>query len=295
MTVEERAVGAYLGLAIGDALGATTEFMTPREIVRRYGEHREIVGGGWLKLRPGAVTDDTGMSLALGASILRHGRVDARAVAEAFSDWMSSKPVDIGNTVRHGIKHYRKTGETVVPEDPQHAGNGACMRCLPIALLNWQHPRADLLRDARIQSHITHNCAAADAGTAAILTMLISALRGEPLSQLHAIAQSLAAEQPVFGFEGPRVENPSGWIVDTLKAVFQALFGNGNFEAVLVDVVNRGGDADTTGAIAGMVAGASYGSRAIPARWKKALDPAIHAACEQQARALLIVGKRPCA
>ena len=62
----DRALGAYLGLALGDALGATVEFMTPREIAAAHGVHRRIVGAGWLKLAPGQVTDDTTMSLALG-------------------------------------------------------------------------------------------------------------------------------------------------------------------------------------------------------------------------------------
>lgn len=59
-----RAIAAYLGLALGDALGATVEFMTPREIVAAHGVHDRIRGGGWLRLRAGQVTDDTTMSLA---------------------------------------------------------------------------------------------------------------------------------------------------------------------------------------------------------------------------------------
>ncbi|MDP2026561.1 ADP-ribosylglycohydrolase family protein [Sulfuriferula sp.] len=61
----ERALGAYLGFAVGDALGATVEFMMPAEIQHAYGIHRDMVGGGWLKLKPGQITDDTQMSLAL--------------------------------------------------------------------------------------------------------------------------------------------------------------------------------------------------------------------------------------
>lgn len=68
--IADRAVAAYLGLAIGDALGATVEFMTPAEIRHQYGTHREMRGGGWLRLKPGQVTDDTTMSLALGRAIL---------------------------------------------------------------------------------------------------------------------------------------------------------------------------------------------------------------------------------
>ena len=51
-TLQERALGAYLGLAVGDALGATVEFMLPREIKARYGVHDRIRGGGWLRLAP---------------------------------------------------------------------------------------------------------------------------------------------------------------------------------------------------------------------------------------------------
>ena len=56
------------------------------------------------------MTDDTEMSLALGRAILAEGRVDPLAIAEAFSVWMSAKPVDIGHTVRRGIARYRQTG-----------------------------------------------------------------------------------------------------------------------------------------------------------------------------------------
>ncbi len=91
MTFIDRAIAAYLGLAIGDALGATVEFMTPHEIRDRYGVHDKIVGGGWLHLKPGQVTDDTTMSLALGASILEQGKVDALACAQAFDAWMRAK------------------------------------------------------------------------------------------------------------------------------------------------------------------------------------------------------------
>ena len=80
-SVENRALAAYLGFAIGDALGATVEFMTKNEIAAQYRVHREIVGGGWLKLKPGQVTDDTQMALALGRSIIRKGRLDARTSA----------------------------------------------------------------------------------------------------------------------------------------------------------------------------------------------------------------------
>jgi ADP-ribosyl-[dinitrogen reductase] hydrolase len=75
-------------------------------------------------------------------------------------------------------------------------------------------------------------------------------------------------------------------VVETLQAVLQAVVDVGGFEPCLVDVVNRGGDADTTGAIAGMLGGALYGLPGLPQRWLRQLDPAVRAACARQAREL---------
>lgn len=285
--LQRRAVGAYLGVAVGDALGATTEFLTPREIEHKYGVHDKIIGGGWLHLKPGRVTDDTEMSLALGRSILDNGGVVAGAVAEAFSDWMRTKPIDIGNTVRRGIVHFRNSGEPFVPENEFDAGNGACMRALPIALSYWNASTEEMIEASRTQSHVTHNNPQADAGTEAVLQMTIAAMKGEPKENLRAFADALVAEHKPYRFDRKKAENPSGWMVHTLKVVFQAFFAHDSLEAILVDVVNRGGDADTTGAIAGMLAGAYYGVDAIPKLWLKALDAKTRIACEEQALALL--------
>jgi len=287
LTLRQRARGAYLGLAVGDALGATTEFMTPAEIALKHGIHRQLVGGGWLRLKPGQVTDDTEMSLALGESIIECQAVVASAVANAFSEWMRTKPVDIGNTVRRGIVHYRTTGEYRVPENEYDAGNGACMRCLPIALLHCHSNDDALHSDARIQAHVTHNNSVSDMGTETILTMLVLALNDADKSALKLEADDLVARHKPFRFDKKTVENPSGWIVETLQAVFQAFFAHDSFEEILTNVVNRGGDADTTGAIAGMLSGALYGPAAIPEQWIKSLDKQIRQACENQADALI--------
>lgn len=61
------------------------EFLTPGEIRAAHGVHREIVGGGWLRLRAGAVTDDTEMSLCLARAADAAGGWSARAAAEALA------------------------------------------------------------------------------------------------------------------------------------------------------------------------------------------------------------------
>lgn len=289
-TLIARAEAAYLGLAIGDALGATVEFMTPREIGRQYGVHREIRGGGWLNLKPGHVTDDTTMALALGAAIIAdRGEVKALSCAHAFDGWMRSKPVDIGNTVRRNLISFRRTGNPEAPLSEFDAGNGAAMRILPVALAGVGLGEEGVRAAVRAQSHVTHNNPVSDAACDMIVLSVIEFLHGEPLRQVYRrrIAPMIEA-CPVFAYRNHRRrENPSGWIVETMQAVLQALLDTSSFEECLVDVVNRGGDADTTGAIAGMLAGAMYGIEAIPPRWLRALDPAVYRACREQARALV--------
>ncbi len=285
--LQARAQGAYLGLAVGDALGATVEFLTPREILETHGVHRDVVGGGWLGLRRGQVTDDTEMSLTLGNAILAAGGVEAQPIAQAFSDWMRGKPVDMGHTVRRGIAHYRQTGETQVAQNTYDAGNGACMRTLPIALCTLGAEAADVAQASRMQSHITHHSPLADAGTHTVVRMVQAALLGGDKKHLKELADALVAEEPQYRYDRRRMENPGGYIVETLRAVFQSLFATDGFEGALLDVVNRGGDADTTGAILGMIAGALYGPDAIPKRWLGALERPVADACREQAIRLL--------
>lgn len=287
--LSSRARGAYLGLATGDALGATVEFMTPREIVHHYGQHREIIGAGWLKLKPGQVTDDTTMSLALGEAILSKQGIDALAIAEAFDGWMRGKPVDIGNTVRRGLLRFRLSGQVHGQADEHDAGNGACMRTLPIALATLGATNKQVCWAVQQQAHVTHHNPLSDAGTLCVTRMVQMALQGSSLAAiLHGPVHQLLTQFPVFTFRHKKpVENPGGYIVDTLRCVFEVFFDTDNFEECLVETVNRGGDADTTGAIAGMIAGAYYGEDAIPARWLNRLDDLVERQCRQQAVALL--------
>lgn len=287
------ALGAYLGVAIGDALGATVEFMTPGEIQAKLGQHRDIIGGGWLGLQPGQVTDDTEMSLALGRSLLAEKGIQATSIANHFSDWMATKPRDIGHTVRRGLVEFRRTGRPAQPMNLDAAGNGACMRIVPLVIATLGAPWRMVRQALHIQNHITHNAPLSDAGTETVAHMVQAGVLGQvDFKGLLTIAETLAMEHTEFAFGGRAESNPSGYIVDTLKAVFQGLAATDCFEDCLVDVVNRGGDADTTGAIAGMIAGAFYGADAIPGRWIKALDDEVADQCRQQTDDLLALSQK---
>jgi ADP-ribosyl-[dinitrogen reductase] hydrolase len=141
--------------------------------------------------------------------------------------------VDIGHTVRRGIAHYRQTGETEVPENTYDAGNGACMRCLPIALFTLGADSAAVAEASRVQSHVTHHSTLADAGTLTVIRMVQTAVLGGGKSDLKALADTLVAEESQYRYDRRRMENPGGFIVETLRAVFQSLFATDGFEAAL--------------------------------------------------------------
>jgi ADP-ribosyl-[dinitrogen reductase] hydrolase len=124
--------------------------------------------------------------------------------------------------------------------------------------------------------------------------MVQDALRGANKSDLLLThVTPLTKRHPEFIFREVRQSyNPSGYVVDTLQAVFQSFFDTLDFRHCLIDVVNRGGDADTTGAIAGMLAGALYELKSIPDTWRKALDTNISDACTSQAQKLIALAEK---
>ena len=290
LSLSDRALGAYLGFAVGDALGATVEFMTAGEIVANHRVHREIVGGGWLRLKAGQITDDTQMSLALGGALLARGGWDLRAVADAFVAWMRSRPVDIGHTCRRGIRRYALDGSLSAPATSDCAGNGAAMRNLPVALATLGDPAA-LAEYSLAQAHLTHHHPLSDAATLALGRMTQMLLRGGAPADCRRVADELSARHPEFRFE-PWPGRTTGYVVDTVQTVFDAFFATASFEACLVKVVNRGGDADTTGALAGQLAGARHGLQGIPARWLRRLDARVNVAIRIQTAGLLALAAR---
>ncbi|MGE4318994.1 MAG: ADP-ribosyl-[dinitrogen reductase] hydrolase [Deferribacterales bacterium] len=281
----KRALGSYLGFAVGDALGATTEFMNPREIKVEFGVHNKIVGGGWLKLRAGRVTDDTEMSLALGDSIVERRGFNLKSVAEHYVRWMKSKPVDIGSTVRRGLRDFVVNGTLVSPESEQSAGNGAAMRNLPVILYSYKD-WTYFERMSLGQGRITHNNIHSDVIMLIFGEMMRELLTtGDKLKALD-IGNRIVRENPKYSYSHYKGEC-SGYVVDTFKTVMNYFAEGETFEDTLVLVVNQGGDADTNGAIAGMLAGALYGVDEIPGKWLKKLDREVVDAIKQQTETLL--------
>jgi ADP-ribosyl-[dinitrogen reductase] hydrolase len=283
--VRARARAAFLGFALGDALGATVEFMTPAEIRAAHGVHRELVGGGWLRLRAGRVTDDTEMSLCVARAVEAAAGWDPREVAQRFAAWLRGGPTDVGSTVRRGIRRFMLEGTLAGPPNDGDAGNGAAMRMVPVALATLGDG-ALMARWAVEQAHLTHHHPLSDLACVHVGELVQLACLGRSKAQLRRASEAFVARAPAFAFE-PYRGLATGYVVDTVQTVLHFLHATRGFEACLVSVANQGGDADTTAALAGAIAGAYYGPEQLPARWLRRLDRAVREEIEELAERLV--------
>jgi ADP-ribosyl-[dinitrogen reductase] hydrolase len=272
----DRALGALIGLAVGDAVGTTLEFSSRDSRPR----HTDMTGGGPFRLEPGQWTDDTAMALALADSLLTHNGVDEADLMRRFVSWRDTGEYsctgtcfDIGVTVSHALRHWKRTGDPVAGSpDPQSAGNGALMRLAPVALRFWNDPQK--LREAATrQSHTTHGAAEALSASVAYAELLADAISGVPRSQVLAPKHGAYAGQisPIMGgsWRGkPRHQIAStGYVAHSLEAALWSVGRTADFRGAILTAANLCGDADTTAAITGQLAGALYGLKGIPAEW----------------------------
>jgi ADP-ribosyl-[dinitrogen reductase] hydrolase len=278
--IRDRALGALVGLAVGDAIGTTVEFH-PRGT---FDPVTDMVGGGPFNLRRGEWTDDTSMALSLADSLIACGRLNERDLLTRFCRWwkegensVTGHCFDIGNATAAALKAFHDTGDIhAASADARNGGNGSIMRLAPVVLRFFNSP--EKLRDAaRRQSTTTHPATEPVDASEALAMILANAIQGMPLTDLLSAS---------YGPYTPKVQavvdgswrgkhrdaiRSSGYVIDTLEAAIWALASSRSFEESVLRAVNLGDDADSVGAVAGQLAGAFYGLTAIPERWRKRL------------------------
>lgn len=269
----DRALGALVGLAVGDAVGTTIEFSAKPDVPVLF----DMVGGGPFGLEAGQWTDDTSMALALADCLIDDPDLDADNLMRLFTDWRlngayspTGTCFDIGTTTAAALARFERDGYPFAGDaDPRGAGNGSIMRVAPVAVRHWLD-RDELLRVARLQSRTTHGAPEAIECSALLADILAEAISGRPL---HEILIGPAASD-VRGFRVglPRDEvEGTGYVVDCLRAALWAVSRTTSFESAVLMAANLGDDADTTAAVAGQIAGAIYGLSGIPDGWLEKL------------------------
>jgi len=255
--VRDSRIGMMIGLAIGDAMGAPIEFTSSREpedYVTSY------LTGGVHNVSLGEFTDDTSMALAMADAFLTSKTFDPHLVMDNFLKWRdegaySPRGVmfDCGNTVASALMRYEndKSNPFAGSTDPLSAGNGGLMRLAPAILAACELDEA--VRFAAQSTRLTHGA-------------------DEAIFYSELLAEELWNQEP--NKMHPETKHPldisrnevmsGGYVKETYQAAWWAFQTTNCFEDCIIKAINRGHDTDTTGAVAGMIAGAMYGYSSIP-------------------------------
>jgi ADP-ribosylglycohydrolase len=284
--MNDRRRGTLIGLAIGDALGAAVEFRRPGQFApvtdyRGFGPHG-LLAGEW--------TDDTSMALALADSIASVGW-DLNDQASRYVEWwqtgrysVTGQCFAIGSTTKSALNKFVAMKNALASGDrsDKPSSNGSIMRLAPVPI-RYAHLYPDrieelsrLADESSLPTHASEQCRSACRYLATVLAALIHGEdRDEVLSPEWRPLQRLNNSKPLhplieevalgsYRHKQPPEIKGTGWVVMSLEASLWAFHAADTFEEAVLQAVNLGDDADTTGAICGQLAGAFWGESNIP-------------------------------
>jgi len=292
--------GMILGVAVGDALGNTTESMQPADRRLKHGEITDYLANRYGD-KKGVPSDDTQFTVWTLEQILKDKSYIPENVAAAFN---GKKIFGLGKTVKEFLINSKK-GKKWHEAGPDSAGNGSLMRISPIILPHLKNDEGNLCIDTALCSMTTHNDSAAIASCLALVNLIWEVVdmktAPEPIYWLDKFIEILKEFEiredynprciPNVGYRGTlwgyldkAVRNAynenmsvldacnrwySGeYLFETVPCVIYILMKHGdNFEDAIIRAVNDTKDNDTIAAIVGNVLGALYGKSKIPERW----------------------------
>lgn len=279
--LKDRIRGALYAHAIGDAMGATTEFMSAEEIKIKYGRVDDLIGGGWLDLNVGETTDDTAMTIGVIDALMsafKSGDEFKKACADNFLAWFETGPKDVGNQCRLALVKYKMTGD-YIDEDKDALGNGSLMRALPCALLPMDAWSLSTDRTLVDEPLLTNDRSLMNACPPVDLAFYLNILQGELTHKNKICADILSDYTKIirdfilgekYKLQSQELLKPSGYIINTFANAKH--FANLPVADAIMGAVNHGGDADTIAAITGSMAGARDGYHSLPQEWIDKLD-----------------------
>jgi ADP-ribosyl-[dinitrogen reductase] hydrolase len=281
--LKDRAAGALVGLATGDALGAPYEFHTPGPASAEMKSSPIWEKGEW--------TDDTDMAICI-AEELATGEFDPHRIGDRFLDWFNHGPKDVGILTRAVLRGARSGAELAqrakgyFEDNPKGAaGNGSLMRTSPVALAFAGDDDA-LTSGATSVSDLTHADPLAAQACVLWCIAIDRAISDGRLDGAREGLDLLAADErkqwaqwlDEAESEPPASFTGNGFVVRALQAAHASIHQTPipedaepceHLQAALQTAVSIGDDTDTVAAIAGSLLGARWGASAIPLEWKR--------------------------
>jgi ADP-ribosyl-[dinitrogen reductase] hydrolase len=230
--------------------------------------------------KKGEYTDDTQMALLIAESLLQNKGFVASDLARRFQAWArTAKDVGIQTRAVVNMETYlsdpdRCSLRYYADHPDSSAGNGALMRCAPVALF-CLNSLEELVETSRASARVTHHDPRAQSSCVILNAWIRAAIcRGVRDGRSEALALVKHDELPAWN-RLERIETydeediaSSGYTVQTMEAAAWSFLTTGSYEEAVVRAANLGDDADTVAAVCGALAGAYYGYAAIPQRWR---------------------------
>jgi ADP-ribosyl-[dinitrogen reductase] hydrolase len=271
--LRERFHGALLGLAIGDALAAATQFGRPG----RFAPVGDMVGGGPFGLPRGGWSDDTAMTLCLSESLLESDGFDARDQVTRYRRWqqeghLSATDQCVGITAATSralaLAQWRRQAFSGT-HDPQAQDPEPLSRVPAATLYFFARGATVAAEQAAEAARTTCQVPAVLDACRSLAGALHEALRGRPRA---AVLAALGATGAPGVPPTPGAAVPPGHTAPAALAAAGDVFGRArNFREAVLAAANLGGNSDVMAAVCGALAGAHYGAGAIPAAWRNGL------------------------
>jgi ADP-ribosyl-[dinitrogen reductase] hydrolase len=263
--LRERFVGTLFGLAVGDAVAATTQFRRPGT----FSPIGDMLGGGPFDLPRGAWSDDTAMALCLAESLLERDGFDARDQVQRYSRWqqdgyMTSTGQCVGITASTArslaLAQWRRGMVFPGSHDPEQLDPEPLSRIAAVALFYFASLESTLQQSVD-SSRITCQAPAVLDACRRLGRALNAALAGQPKAKI------LAEVAPI----NEAAAQANNTAAAALNAALWAFSSTDNFRDAVLRAANVGGNSDVVAAVCGQLAGAHYGATAIPQSWRNGL------------------------
>ncbi len=286
--MNDKIKGGLFGVCIGDALGVPVEFVSREKL--KYAPIDRMIGFGTHNQPPGTWSDDSSMTLCLADSLCNG--YDIYDIADKFLQWLfknywtaHGKVFDIGITTRLALENVKNIEHPYMAGgiEEDNNGNGSLMRILPIAFYVKDFDAKKKFKIVSQVSAITHGHIRSIISCCIYVEILINLLKGKNKKEAYEdmkknifdffsnekqelIFFNRILNNDIASFHKNEI-NSSGYVIDTLEASFWCFLNNVSFKETVLTAVNLGGDTDTTGAVAGGLAGIYYGFEKIPDEW----------------------------
>lgn len=283
------ALGSLLGACIGDAAGATLEFIGHKPNEDEVADAIGLNGGGIRALAPGQITDDGELSICLAQALASSKNFDLEIIAQHYANWIRSKPFDVGFTTHRSIGCFenRKWADVVKRQGYARAmqkaaekeclesmANGSLMRATPLAIWGYKLTDIELAKYAHQDSSLSHpniNCRDAVACYVIAISSLLNNIGDYRLAFSRAFdwAQQYSKDEVLDWLKAAAANYQmayypqAGFIKIAFIHAFRHLYLGTNFIDALRETLLGGGDTDTNSCIIEGLIGALWGANAI--------------------------------